>query len=132
MGGRVARHDALELQQRLLVEDDVVQVVRVEVGGHETVVGRAQRQAGIVLESRKALFFGGRNQLTVAQQARSSVVVEAGQSEDVQNWRRKAVRLLSSVGRSIHVEPPVGERSINRAPKIRAMNAAGPRTIRYT
>ena len=47
----VTGHDALELQQRLLVEDDVVQVFGVDVRRFEAVVRGAQRQAGVVLES---------------------------------------------------------------------------------
>ena len=67
MRHRAASQDALELEHRLLVEDDVVELVGVQVRGFEAVVRRAQGQTRVVFEAAEALLFGGGHQLAVAQ-----------------------------------------------------------------
>src|SRR5438105_11384321 len=63
--GGVTSHDSLEFEQRLFVENDVVELIRLQTSGFEAVVRGVDRQAGVVFGARKALFFGRGNELTI-------------------------------------------------------------------
>ena len=81
--------DALELDQRLLVEDHIVEVGALDLRLPETEVDRALRVSEVMLLAREALFFGGGDQHAVAQQGGGGVVVETGNTQDIhQNMRR--------------------------------------------
>src|SRR5215470_2513260 len=63
----VTREDAFELQQWLFVEDDVVEVNRVDAAGFQAILDRTLWEAGVVLLAAEALFFGRRDDQSVAQ-----------------------------------------------------------------
>ncbi len=109
----VAGHDALELEQRLLVEDDVIEVVRLEAARFEAVIRGLDGQSGVVLDAAETLFLGRCDQIAVAQQASARVVVEAGQAEDVQQLRIGAATRQRSLrqARARATSSAQGERS---------------------
>jgi hypothetical protein len=76
--------DALELDDRLLVEDDQVEVVRGDAGALQAELDRELREARIVLHPAEALFFRGREDDAVLHDRRRRVVVVEAEPEDVQ------------------------------------------------
>ncbi len=74
---------ALELQERLVVEDDVVDVVELDAGLRRgnTAIALCGK-AGIVLLAREALLLRGRDDLAVLDQRRGAVVIEGRNPED--------------------------------------------------
>src|SRR5579859_2996752 len=88
VGRGVPGDDALELEQRFLIEDHVVELVRVDAARVQAEVRRLDGQSSVVFEAAEPLLFGRGHQVAVAQQAGAGVVVEAGQAEDIQVWFR--------------------------------------------
>src|SRR5262245_44208812 len=78
-----AGQDALELHQRLFIEDDEVKVTRFDLAGFEAVAGGVQWECGIVLLATETLLFRRGDDHAVAQQTGRRVVVEARETEDV-------------------------------------------------
>ena len=83
--GRVTHirlEQALELEQRLVVETDVVQLLRLQAGMLQAVLDGVDREAVVVLLAREAFFLRGGDDLSVDDQCSRRVVVE---SRDTQN-----------------------------------------------
>src|SRR5262245_17268135 len=91
--------DALELYERLLVEDDVVEVSRGESTLLEAELDRSFGETRIMLLPRESLLLGGGDQTTVVDQRCRGVVVEAGNPENLHAGNRDASRI-----------PPSGDR----------------------
>ena len=75
--------DALELEERLVVEADVGEVGDGDAGHSEAVLDRPRRKRGITLLAGEPLLLPGGDDLPVADQTRRAVVVERRESEDV-------------------------------------------------
>ena len=75
------RQDALELDERLLVEDDVVEILGSDAGRFQAVADGQAREIGVVFLAAEAFLFGGRDQLAVVNQRRGGVVVETRDSQ---------------------------------------------------
>src|SRR6185503_5837999 len=75
--------DPLELEQRLVVERDAVELARPEADRGQAVVDRAGGKGRVTLLPGEPFLLRGRDDVTVAQQARGAVVIERGNSEDV-------------------------------------------------
>jgi hypothetical protein len=96
-GGDVGAQHPLELEQRLVVEADDVEVPGLDPGLLEDVADGVVGEVGVVLLPREALLLRGRDHLAVPQEGSGGVVVEAGDPEDVggvrghQNWCRAAL-----------------------------------------
>jgi hypothetical protein len=91
-GGEAARRhrqvgleDAVELEQRLVVEDDPVQAATVAADPPrlQAVAHRAGRETGVVLEPRETLLLRRRDDAAVLDQAGGRVVVVAGDAEEL-------------------------------------------------
>jgi hypothetical protein len=82
-GGQRGLQDPLELQQRFLIEDQVIQILTAESGKVQTEIDGVLRKAVVMLLAGEAFFFGGRHQLAIYQQGRGCVVVIAGDAQDV-------------------------------------------------
>ena len=67
---------AFELEERLLVEHDRVELRDIDAAFAKAVLDRAPREAVVVLSSRKALLLRRGHDATVADQGRRAVVVE--------------------------------------------------------
>ena len=87
--------DAVELQERLLEEDDHVQVLAADAARLQAEVDRPARKVVVVLLAAEALLFGGRDQGTVLDQRGAGIVEEAGDAEDVHQNCLLASRLMS-------------------------------------
>jgi hypothetical protein len=80
---KVRLENALELEQRLVVEADMGEILNADSRRLEAELDGALREARIALLSGKAFFLRSRNDLAVPEQARGAVVVERGNAEDV-------------------------------------------------
>ena len=90
-GRDVGREHALELQQRLVVEADRVEVLGPDARLLQHVLDGAGGEAGVVLLAGEPLLLAGGDDHAVLQEGGRGVVVEAGEAEDVvrhQNWCR--------------------------------------------
>ena len=78
---------APELEHRLLVEGDQVEVARRETGLREAGVDRVPGVAGVVLDPCEPLLLGGSHHASIHQQCGGTIVVEGGDSQDVHALR---------------------------------------------
>ena len=82
-GGDVRRQHPLELQERLVVEADGVEVPGADAGLLEDVLHRPRREVLVVFLAGEALLLAGGHDDAVPEQGGGRVVVEAGDPEDV-------------------------------------------------
>ena len=99
-GGDVGGEHPLELQERLVVEADGVELLGADAGLPQDVLDGAGGEAGVVLLAREALFLAGRHDHAVLQEGGRGVVVVGADAEDVfaQNWCLAAARGPSGLG----------------------------------
>ena len=67
--GEIGFEQPLEFQERLLVEDDIVDVLERDAGLLEAIADRVDREARVLLLAREALLLRRRDDLAVDQQA---------------------------------------------------------------
>lgn len=79
---QVGLEQALELQERLVVEGDVIDLGQADAGLVQAITQGVQREARVVLAAREAFLLGGGDDHTVAQQCGCAVMVVAGEAED--------------------------------------------------
>ena len=79
----VGLEDAVELEERLVVEGDEVEVRSLDAGLLEAVVDRVLGERVVVLLARETLFLRGRDDPAVLHQAGRAVVVERRDAQDV-------------------------------------------------
>ncbi len=79
----VGFEQALELQERLVVERHLVDGVGRRSCGFEAIADRVVRKIGIVLAARETLFLRRGHDLAVADERRGAVVVEGRYSQDL-------------------------------------------------
>jgi hypothetical protein len=84
---QVSLQDALELEQRLVVERHRRQLVRRDPGLFQAVVNRMLREPGIALDPAESLLAGGGNDFAVSEQAGRAVVIEGGNAKNVGRCR---------------------------------------------
>src|SRR6266581_613710 len=82
--GEIGFEKALEFEERLFVEHDVVEFGRLDIGRGKTIANRRHWKIRIVLAARKTLFLGSGDDLAVHQQGGGAVVVECRDAEDAQ------------------------------------------------
>ena len=80
--GQVGLENSLELQEGLVVETDVVELVRLQPCLLQAVADGVDRKAVVVLDAREALLLGGGHDLAIDDQSGSRVVVEGRDTED--------------------------------------------------
>jgi hypothetical protein len=80
---QVGEQNALELEQRLVVEADVVHLVDGDAGVLETVLDRVEGKILVVADARETLLLRGGDDLPVLEQAGGRVVVVARDAENV-------------------------------------------------
>src|SRR5262245_45990053 len=78
----IGLQQAFELEERLVVEHDVVDVVQSGSRGLQTVAERMMREAGVVLLAREALLLGGRDDAAMLDEGGRAVVIECRESEN--------------------------------------------------
>ena len=76
--------ETLELQEWLVIKHDVVNLIETDTFLGEAIVHRMRRKAGVVLFAAEALLLRGGNNLAIADQSSSAVVVKSGNAEDSQ------------------------------------------------
>jgi hypothetical protein len=79
---QIGLEQTLELQERLVVEGDVIDLVEPDAALGQAVLDRFLGKARIVLLAREPLFLGGGEKLAVGDQRGRAVVVERRQAED--------------------------------------------------
>ena len=80
--------DALELEHRLFVEDDGVELLGLHAGEVEAPLDRGERKGSVVLAPREPLLLHGTDGHAVDEQRRRRVVVVRGDAEDAQTAHR--------------------------------------------
>src|SRR4051794_27477469 len=93
---QVADQDPLELTQRLLVEDDVIDLLDGHAGLRQAESRRLYRQRGIVLDAGEPLLLGRSDDLAVDDECGRRIVKERAYSE---NDHQYCLRALSSEAR---------------------------------
>ena len=73
--GKVGLQQTLELDQRLVVEDDVVEFLQAQSALLQAVLDGEPRETGVVLLAGEPLFLGRGEQFAVAQKRRRAVMV---------------------------------------------------------
>ena len=82
-GGReVGLEQALELEERLVVEHDRIEAGEVGGAGREAVADRRRREARVVAPAREALLLRRRDQPPVDDQGRRGIVIVCGNTEN--------------------------------------------------
>jgi hypothetical protein len=79
-------HDAEELDERLLVEADVIDVLDLDAGLLQAVPDRPRWEIGVVLLPGEALLLGCSDELAILHQGRRRVVIEEAQPEYVHGF----------------------------------------------
>ena len=125
---QVGLQQALELDQRLVVEADVAEIAESDPAFAQAVAHRVDRESRIVLLPGEALLLGRRDDLAVAHEACRAVMVEGGDAEDIRRHGRLAGR------RRLREQPPDavaqarGDRRIARGREVIA--AVGGKALR--
>ena len=123
------QEQALELHERLLEEDDVVEVVGRDAGRLQAEVDRALRELEVVLLAAEALLFGRGDEHAVAQDRGGGVVEVAGDAQDVHQDCRRARTSGSSAGACGRGRHP---RPVRRRPSGSAARIPSPKGARTT
>jgi len=82
--GEIGLEQALEFEERLFVEHDVIEFGRLDVISGKTIANRGAGKIRVVLAACEALFLGGGDDLAVHQQCGGAVVVECRDAENAQ------------------------------------------------
>src|SRR4029450_5309473 len=90
--GEIGLEQALELQERLVVEGDVVDVLKLDVGLVEAVLHGVLREARIVLLAREALLLRGADEMAVLDQRGGAVMIESRYAEHAHEGVRSLPR----------------------------------------
>jgi hypothetical protein len=90
--GEIGLEQALELEERLVVEHDPVDVLELNAGLLQAIVDGEPRIAGVELLAGEALFLRGGNEPAVLDDRRGAVVIEGGEAEDAHVALRTACR----------------------------------------
>ncbi len=72
----IGLEEALEFQERLIIEYEIIDVIDVHSSCIETVSHRVARETLVMPDAGKPLLLGGRNDLSVANQRRGAVMIE--------------------------------------------------------
>lgn len=75
-GREVGFEQALELQKRLVVEDDFVDTAEIAAGRVQAIVDRIFREGGVMLLAREAFFLRSRNDAAVLDEGGRTVVIK--------------------------------------------------------
>src|SRR3954471_15165603 len=79
--GEISFDQPLELEERLVVEHDVIDVLERRAGGIEAILDRAAGKALVEFLARKALLLRGGDHAPILDQRGGAVVIEGGDSE---------------------------------------------------
>src|SRR5260370_19452983 len=91
------RQDALELQERFFIENDRVELLRLEAALFEAPVDRRHRKIGVALAPGEPLLLDRTDRHPVDQKGGRGVVIVGGNAEDLhQYWPRQLAGPLCS------------------------------------
>src|SRR5512145_1077904 len=80
---KIRLEDALKFQERLVVETDVRQIFDSYFAKIKTILDRIRRERSVALLARETFLLSSRDNLSVAQKARCTIVVERGNTQYV-------------------------------------------------
>ena len=81
--GQMSFQQAFKGEQRFVVKSDAVQILNAYICFAQAVCDCMVRKLGIVFSSRKAFFLRGGDNSSIANQTRSTVVIECRNAEDI-------------------------------------------------
>ena len=81
--GEIGLENPIEFQKWLVIEGDVVEILRFDAGLSQAVGHGIARKTGIVLDPGKPLFLSCSHDFTVAHEGRGGVVIESADSQDM-------------------------------------------------
>jgi hypothetical protein len=90
--GDVGFQQPFEFQERLLVEDDVIDVVDADAAEFQARRDGVMRKRRIVFAAREALFLRRRDDIAVDDERRGAVVIERRDSENIHDDPRTACK----------------------------------------
>ncbi len=85
--GEIRLEEPLEFQERLVVKDDVIQLVHRDPALAEAILDGVPRKARVVLGPAEALFLGRGHDPAVVDEGGGAVVVEGGDAKDAHGSR---------------------------------------------
>ncbi len=120
--GQVRLEQALELQQRLVVEHNVGQIRQPDSARIQTITHRVLRKARVMFFSGEAFFLRGSDDLAVFHQTSCAVVIKGGNSKNVHS--SLLTRCRSAADRPIKQNSSISARSFfgHRAMKRKSEN----------
>ncbi len=80
--GQVSLQQPVKLSQRLVIESDAVQILRLESGLGEAIGGGVGGKAGVMLLAREPFLLGRRDNIPIHDQRRGAVVIECGDAQN--------------------------------------------------
>src|ERR1019366_5767237 len=83
IGLQDGHQDAVKLAERLLIEDRVIHVLTLDSSTLQAELDCLVGEVEVVLDAGEALLFGGSDQLSILQQGSRSIMVVAGNSQDI-------------------------------------------------
>ena len=104
----ISLEDALELEERLVVEADEVDLVDGDPLGVETERDGVARERRVALHAREPLLLGSGDDGAVLEQAGGAVVIESGDPEDVRQLASPLKESRSRVDLRVKVLPRRG------------------------
>src|SRR5579871_1267283 len=81
--GEIRFEQPLELQERLVVKNNKIDIAERAAGLYQAILGRVRWKSGIVLLAREALLLRGRDNFAIAHQRRGAVVIKSGDSQNL-------------------------------------------------
>src|SRR6266536_1447818 len=106
--------EPLELQQRLFVEDGVIESFWRDPSFLQTICDRVHREAAVVLAPREALLLRRGDDLAIADQTRGGVVVETRDPKDVHGVALELARQRNETVRRCRAWQPMAARAAER------------------
>ena len=85
--GQIRLEKTLELEKRLVIEDDVIHLGEAAPGRSQAILDGAAREARVVFPSGEALLLGGGHDAPVVDERSRAVVIEGRDTEDAQARR---------------------------------------------
>src|SRR5262249_33477860 len=81
--GEIAVQDAIELQERLFVERDIIEIADADAAFTKAIINGMLRETRVVFFARESFLLRGRNDSSIPYQTSRAVVIKSGDSENV-------------------------------------------------
>ncbi len=132
-GAQGAQQDTLELDKRLLVKDNIVEILSRDTRRLKTELDRMARETIIVLLAGEALFLSSRNQQAITQQRSRRVVIETRDAQNIHQDCSRASFIDGFSGNSLgcQLEEPLACLTLNGSARSVTPTPKGKTTTKY-